>query len=186
MAGWRLIAREALVPTPWRNGMGVSRDLAAARGPDGALLWQIGLAELERDAPFSDYPHCDRLFTPVDGAEPSLSFEGGPYRPCPALVPVAFPGDVPTAMRIGGRAQAFNLIWDRRRHRGSVAVLLLAPGAAIEVPDAPVIAIHCVAGRLGVAGELLGPGDTALGHDGGIPGAAAEESVAILAELRPL
>ena len=183
--GWRLIAAGGLVAAPWRNGLGVTREIAGRVGADGGLLWQIGLADLRQDADFSYFPHCDRLFTPVEGdPPPALSIAGGAFRACPLLVPFAFPGDVATTSRIGSPGRAFNVVWDRRSFRGAVEVGRLGAGDAVVVRFEGEVVIHCLEGRVAVAGELLGSGDSVVGRGVGEPGAAAEDSLVIVAGVR--
>ncbi len=186
MPGWELIPGDTLVPAPWRNGLGTSRDIRTTLAPDGALLWQIGIADLEHDAPFSHFPHCDRIFTPIAGdPPPELAFNGGRFEPCPLLVPKPFPGDIPTTSRIPAPGRAFNLVWDRRHHTGTVAILHFAPGDPIHAPDAPIVALHCLSGRIAAAGYLLTPGDTIIGPGPSDPAAAAaEDSIVIVAAIR--
>lgn len=179
--GWRLIRAGSLVPAPWRNGLGTSRDVMSVPGPDGGLGWQVGIADLERDAEFSFFPHCDRIFTPMAGdPPPALAIGGRDFAPCPLFVPVPFPGDVPTLSRIPAPGRAFNLVWDRRHHAGSVTVLHVAAADPVHAPDAPHVFLHCVSGRLAVAGELLGPGDTIHGTGPADPAAAAEDGIVIV------
>lgn len=169
MAEARLITAAMLVAAPWKNGLGVSRDIASAAKPGGGFGWTISIAELERDAAFSHYPDVDRVFTPIAGAVPWLSFEDAPFEPCPLLVPKRFPGDVPTRSRIPAAGRAFNVFHDRRSFRATVAVLPLRAGACLELPDAPVVLLHCVSGGI-EAGAALQPGDSLWSE--GAPGVA--------------
>ena len=169
MAEARLITAAMLVATPWKNGLGVSRDIASATKPGGGFGWTISIAELERDAAFSHYPEVDRVFTPIAGTAPSLSFAGGPFEPCPLLVPTRFPGDGPTPRRGPGPGRAFNVFHDCRAFRAAVAVLPLRAGTRLELPDAPVVLLHCLSGGIEAAAALH-PGDS-LWSDGA-PGIA--------------
>ena len=89
----RVVRGDTLVPKPWRNGRGVTRDVLDAN--DGAD-WQIGLADLDEEAPFSSFPGMDRTFTLVAGGLVRFRFEDGAEIVCPPLVPVLFPGDRPS------------------------------------------------------------------------------------------
>jgi environmental stress-induced protein Ves len=188
MSGWTLIPATSLVAAPWRNGLGTSRDIAKQPGPTpDSLGWTVSIADLQHDAPFSDYPHGDRIFTPIAGdPPPQLAFSGGPFEPCPLLIPKPFPGDVPTLSRIPAPGRAFNVIIDRRHYRASVAVPSLAAGDSVHTPAAAHVLVHCLSGRLAIAGELLGPGDSILGTGPGTPGAAAEDGIAIVVGIVPI
>ncbi|HEY0205975.1 MAG TPA: HutD family protein [Acetobacteraceae bacterium] len=166
------------MPTPWRNGQGVTRDIATVSGHDGGLLWQVSLAELTGDCDFSDYAGFDRVFTPVKGDLVALSHGDGPFVPCPLLTPYLFDGGKRTRCRLGGQAgRAFNVVTDPAWHRADVQVLRLAAGT--RVPHGAVV--HCCSGRLDTGEGSAGPGDSLL--DGGA--SAAEPSIVILVRIGP-
>ena len=167
-----------LVAMPWRNGRGVSRDIATSSAGDGALLWQASLADLTEDCDFSGYAGFDRVFTPVAGGGIALSHDGGPFIPCPLLTPHPFDGGARTKCRIGGQAgRAFNVVTAHGRHKADVRVLRLAAGAM--APHGTVL--HCWSGRLDGADGAAGPGDSLLDATA----TAAEPSVVILVRIGP-
>jgi environmental stress-induced protein Ves len=186
MPGWTLIPASSLRTTRWRNGLGTSRDIVTRPGPTpDSLGWTVSIADLEQDAAFSDYPNGDRIFTPIAGSPPpELAFAGGPFEPCPLLVPRRFPGDVPTRSRIPAPGRAFNVIVDRRHHQASVQVLHLGAGDPIAPPAAPETVIHCLTGSLAFPGMALGPGDSA--HGTGLPGTAAQTTLALVVAITAL
>jgi environmental stress-induced protein Ves len=184
---WTVIRGNSLKKTPWRNGRGTSRSIATRLARDGTLLWQVSIADLLEDAPFSHYAHHDRIFTPVAG-EPAveLSIGGAPFTPCPLLIPVSFGGELETLCRVHGAGRALNVIVDRRHCSAQVDVRRLEAGDAIEAPDAPEVVVHCVRGELGAAGELLAAEDSLLGPGPASPGAAAvDDTAVILVAIRP-
>ena len=166
-----------LPATPWRNGRGITRDVVTITGADGAMRWQVSIAELTEDCAFSDYAGFDRVFTPVAGDGISLSHDGGPFQPCPLLTPHAFPGEARTLCRTGGSpgsghsGRAFNVITARGLCHAEVTVLHLAAGAHAG----PVEALHCWSGLLRAEAGDAGPGDTLLG----CAAVAAAPSVAV-------
>ena len=179
---WTLIPAASLTPTRWRNGLGTSRDIATERGPAGELLWQVSIADLERDGPFSHYPDCERVFTPIAGdPPPQLAFHGGTFEPCPLLTPKRFPGDIPTISRIPAPGQAFNAIVDRRRFQVEVKPLHLATGEEIA-PEGLTI-LHCLSGSILAGDRKLEPGDSAIGA--GVA-RTTEPSIALLVMLDPV
>lgn len=184
MSCWTVIAGASLPVTPWRNGLGVSRDIVTRLGPDGRMVWQVGIADLERDGPFSYFEHGDRIFTPIAGdPAPQLAFHGGAFKACPLLIPKHFSGEWPTLSRIPAPGRAFNAIVDRRFHTVDVQVLRLEAGDAVAAPDAPHVVIHCLTGRIAAAGDLLSPGDSLLGAGPANPGAMAEDGVVIVVAI---
>ena len=144
---------------PWRNRLGVTRDLVTCRDDAGALLYQIGIAELTDDAAFSDLSGMDRLFTPIGAAGVCLWFDGETRLDCPALVPVAFAGERQVRMTLPhGPARAFNLMAARPRFRGAASAISLPAGTGYEHRFADAGAILCVSGRVGLPrSRQIGP-----------------------------
>lgn len=184
---WTVIRGSSLQTTPWRNGHGTSRNIVTRLDRGGTLLWQVGIAELTGEAPFSHYPNCDRIFTPIEGEEPpELAFDDGPFEPCELLVPKSFKGEWPTRVRVRAPGRAFNTIADRRHYTVEVSVFQLEAGDPVETPDAPEVVIHCLTGELSTAGDLIEPGDSLLGPGPAAPAAAAKNATVIIAAIRPV
>jgi environmental stress-induced protein Ves len=181
---WTVIPASSLQETRWRNGHGTSRNIVTRLARDGGLLWQVGIADLTEDAPFSHYPDHDRIFTPVAG-EIELAFNDGPFEPCPLFEPRPFPGEWETRCRVRSPGQAFNAIADRRQYRAEVIIRQLEAGDPVEAPDAPEVVIHCLSGELAAAGDELPAGDSLLGPGPASPGAAASDSTIIIVAIRP-
>jgi uncharacterized protein len=173
----RIVRGADLAPVPWRNGMGTTRDVATA--PAGVIDWQVSIADLARDAPFSDFSGMDRTFTIVEGAGVTLTF-GAVAVPCPPLVPVRFPGGAAPACRlVDGPGRAFNVFADARRFRSEAAVLRVAPDTALTV-EAGTTLLHCVEGRLHAGDDALEAGDTLMEPQGVVrTGAGAATLIAV-------
>jgi environmental stress-induced protein Ves len=71
----RCIPAARIVPVPWRNGGGRTRELLAWPSAAGWRL-RISLADIDRDGAFSAFPGVQRWFTVVEGAGVALSFDG--------------------------------------------------------------------------------------------------------------
>lgn len=92
---------------PWKNGRGITTELfRIAR--DGQVLVRISRAAVVEDGPFSVFPGMDRNLTVLSGPGFRLTGEGIDLS-CAALVPVAFPGDVPVTASGTGGAQSDDL-----------------------------------------------------------------------------
>lgn len=157
-----MIVRAAdLVAKPWPNGRGMTRDIVDQdRSADG-LGWLLSLADLSGDAAFSHFPHCDRVFTLIDGEGVTLDIEGRTLA-CRPLVPSCFSGDRGTQMRMKPLpARAFNLFFDRRRFGGGVASQMIADDHSLASPH-DTVAIFCAFGKIAVPDGILGVGDTSL------------------------
>lgn len=173
-----------LVPRPWPNGRGITRDVASKISGDGTRDWLISIAELVEDAAFSHYAGCDRILT-VIGAHPiDLHIgEGAPFR-CHPLRPAHFPGDRPTRCTLaGGLSRAFNLIVDRARGRGAVSAIAMAHHHTATVPQ-DAVAIHCADGTVTAEGEVLRAGDTLVEPRGSLLQTGDQGATLLVVEVR--
>jgi uncharacterized protein len=111
----------------WRNGRGVSWDIASDRPftQDGDFGWRFAVAEIAASGPFSIYGAVDRVFTLIAGKGVDLQFAGGKtlaVHHC--FVPHTFACDVPTQCTLrNGSAQALNLFTTREKFRTEVTVI---------------------------------------------------------------
>lgn len=107
---------------PWKNGKGVTVELARAES-GGALLWRLSMATVAEDGPFSLFPGIERNLTVISG--PGFRLEGnGLSLTCAPLVPVAFPGDVAVSAQgaTGTVSEDFNVMTARHLPRPTVQV----------------------------------------------------------------
>ena len=116
--------------TPWKNGGGVTVDIADAYRPGAVpgswegMLWRLGRTEIVAPGPFSDLSGYDRILTVIGGRGLVLEIEGGaaldvraPFRP------VRFRGEDRIISRLeAGPVAVLNLIADRA-HTIDVTVL---------------------------------------------------------------
>jgi len=152
----RLIQYASLRPTPWKNGGGVTTELAMS--PPGAGLgdfdWRVSLASIAEDGPFSQFPGVDRTLVMVAGD--GVLLEVGDQRVVlsPSEPLVEFAGEDPVHATVGGQATLdFNVLTRRGsyRHRierfevcGSVplprrsgtTLVFLADGESLSVSSA--------------------------------------------------
>jgi environmental stress-induced protein Ves len=81
---------------PWRNGGGVSRELAshpkAASAQDGAWDWRVSIADVTKAGDFSAFPGMERVLTVVDGELLLLTLDGAEH-PLEKYRPFRFSGD---------------------------------------------------------------------------------------------
>lgn len=159
----RIIPFDALVPVPWANGGGITREVAAERDGDGAILWRVSLAEVEAEGPFSALPGLHRILTVVKGEGMELVTPDGVLE-APFMRPVRFAGALPVHGRLpNGPIRDLNLMLRERRFRGEVARLGELPedGAALRM-------LHVVSGSLRVGGETAEAGATVIAPQGRI------------------
>lgn len=150
-----------IAPQPWKNGAGVTREIAV--GPSGAgsaaFDWRISLAEVERDAPFSAFPGIARCIVLLRGAGMRLRSDGGEldHRLDQPLAPFHFSGDTPlSATLVDGPSSDFNVM--TRRSAWTAAVT--TQRSAFEPARADITLLLCSEGEWLVEGsssETLNP-----------------------------
>ena len=147
----------------WRNGMGVSWDIAS--DPPGAedFGWRFATARIERDVPFSNYPGVDRIFTLIAGDGLTLDFANGSRLAVERrFVPHPFACDVDADCRLNsGPCMALNLFM--RRERWTASADILSCGAEIA-HDGPIL-LFALQGAADADGLALGEGDAAVTMD---------------------
>ena len=155
--------------TPWKNGLGRTRELAVQ--PPGAgmdeFLWRVSVAEVENAAPFSAFPGIDRVIALLDGGGFTMMMDDGRRHalttPC---MPFAFPGETGVdVVMAAGPSRDFNLMLRRGRVRGDIETW---SGAGPRQPGTAVALVYCARGNIDTdegplhAGDAWRPGSGAL------------------------
>lgn len=118
----KLIRIDDIVPVPWKNGGGLTREIALY-ADDGGMAWRLSVADVARAGPFSHFPGMTRVLTVIEGAGLNLSHAGGVIE-AKLGIPVRFDGDVAIDCDlVRGPVRDFNLIYDPMRARLDVARL---------------------------------------------------------------
>jgi environmental stress-induced protein Ves len=172
---------------PWRNGHGVSREIARGEDPPGGgtmgARWLVSLTTIEADCPFSDYRGYDRILTPL-GEGIALAVGGAPPAALVRYRPFAFPGDAPVACTLAaGPAAVLNAMVARAW--GSQTVTMLRAAQARFTIAAPLVLLHAPGGAraiIGGAAFTLAAGDSLRIDDL----AGAEAVIAVAAADTPL
>ncbi len=189
MSGFLLIRAEDARRVPWKNGRGVTEEIAV--GPDGATFeagdfaWRVSRASVAEPGPFSAFPGIDRVLVVTDGAGLRLRHGGAPgVATVLPFVPHRFSGDDATdAELVGGPVRDFNVLTRRGRARAEVEVVR-GGAASVATDGADEILIHAAHSaslgsaaperaqlRSAAAAWSLAPGDTlrvtAAGSDAG-------------------
>ncbi|QMU77494.1 HutD family protein [Streptacidiphilus sp. PB12-B1b] len=174
MAAVRVLRAAERAAAPWKNGGGVTREVAAfPEGSDlGGFQWRVSLADVAQGGPFSAFPGVDRVITVVRGAGMVLTVDGVEHRVDARYRPFAFPGDADTGCRLlQGPLVDFNVMTRRGGTDAVVAVVEREP-VALTGPTVLAVVLEGEA-ELGPDGTLLGPLDAVLLEDGGADGPAA-------------
>ena len=153
-----------IVPTPWKNGGGATREIAcwpAGTGLD-SFDWRISVATIAADGAFSVFAGIDRSITLLSGDGVLLHGEHGTHRLDQPLVPFAFAGETPIrATLLGGASEDFNVMTRRGRCRADVKVWRQAADWPSEPPHAALLLAVQGDWRCALAGDaptLLTPG----------------------------
>jgi len=152
---------QRIVPQPWKNGAGLTREIAFGGANAAAFDWRVSVAEVARDAPFSAFHGIDRCITLLDGPGMRLRSQDGAidHALTVPLAPFRFPGDLAlTATLVGGACSDFNVMTRRGHWRSEVSVHRVAA----ELPGSAAALLLCCAGEWAVGAESLVPGQGVL------------------------
>ncbi|RQR51199.1 HutD family protein [Burkholderia sp. Bp9126] len=146
-----LIRAADLVASPWKNGGGVTREIAAH--PPGAALdtfaWRVSVADVAAAGPFSRFEGIDRTLVLLSGAGMTLAAADGARHVLDApLARADFAGEtaIDATLR-DGPTRDFNLMTRRATTRGTVAAWR---AGTHRVARADTVLLFCAAGPLRV------------------------------------
>lgn len=171
VSGVRVVRHVDLVAVPWRNGLGLTREVAREQDPrdSASFRWRVSIADVQGDAPFSSFPGVDRVAVLLDDATVGLTVDDVLTRMTP-FTAVAFAGEAATTMHVAGdRVRLLNVMTTRTSTRADVQVVR---GRTLDVGDTT--STHLVVVLQGAGLLLLDPGQPALTtHDAVlVPGGA--------------
>jgi uncharacterized protein len=122
----RVLHFNDLVATPWKNGEGLTREIA--RAPMNSTLedfsWRVSIADVHQSGPFSEFPGVDRVIALLDGAGMRLEIDDGRVHDLTTPhTPFHFRGeDAVYARLLGGGCRDINLMLRRAVVYGEVEV----------------------------------------------------------------
>lgn len=124
---------------PWKNGGGVTTDIAEDREPGSApggwdgVIWRLGRTTISAPAPFSDLSGFDRCQVVVNGRGLVLDTPEGEVDLRQAFRPARYRGEAPIASRLEhGPVEVVNLIADRQR--AAIRLDVLQAGDRFAIP----------------------------------------------------
>ncbi|MBN2739437.1 MAG: HutD family protein [Rhodobacteraceae bacterium] len=99
----KILSRHDLNAQPWKNGGGLTWEIAAF--PEGAgfedMAWRLSMAEVARDGAFSAFAGIDRTLTLLSGAGMVLEFaQGRSITLDTNAPPLSFPGEAAIHARL--------------------------------------------------------------------------------------
>jgi len=176
------------VPTPWKNGGGVTREVAI--WPPGAPLtafdWRISVADVAAGGPFSAFPGIDRVLTVISGAGLFLTVDGAaPVAMDDASPPLAFPGEAACEARLAhGPIRDLNLMVRRGAYAARARRMTVADQALIgcEARMTLLLALD----PLRINGEPLTAEDAVLAEHGEELAITAPAARLVIASIEPV
>lgn len=153
-----LIRGADLVATPWKNGGGVTREVAAVPPGAGldAFIWRVSIADVAQAGPFSRFAGIDRTLVLLSGAGMLLDETqeaGGTevHALTQALDVVRFAGEAAIDARlVDGATRDFNLMVRRGAASGALEIWRGEGSAQQHKLSADVVLLFCAAGSMQV------------------------------------
>ena len=153
---------ESFRSKPWKNGGGVTHDIADASRPGAdpagweGMVWRLGRTAIVQPGSFSDLTGYERLQAVIVGSGLVLEGASGEIDLRRPFTPVRYDGGLPLVSRLeNGPVEVVNLIVDRALCRADLAApepgetLALAP--AIHILYAPGEAVTARCGSEAIA-----------------------------------
>lgn len=153
----RIVRGDALIAAPWKNGGGVTREIAAY--PVGAgletFVWRMSVADVEQPGPFSRFPGVERTLVLLDGEGMRLiesgDGKGGGGRTHALTRPfdiARFDGEASLdAELVHGATRDFNLMVRRGQARATLEVWR-GTSTRCHTLDADTALVFCARGEL--------------------------------------
>lgn len=101
---------------PWKNGGGVTREVAVHPAGSGfdTLDWRVSIAEIRTAGPFSSLPGLDRRLAVLEGTLSILIDQAPEVQLSPGAPPLHFAGEAPIQARlVGGAVTDLNVMTRR-------------------------------------------------------------------------
>jgi hypothetical protein len=153
----RIIRASDYREQPWKNGGGLTREIAAALSGD-RVLWRLSLATIERDGPFSEFRGYDRTIVTIDGGAVELELEGQRVT-LGRLQPYDFSGEAAVTCRVtGGAARDLNVMTLRDDFVHDCEIITAATRFVLDEDE--IVFVYAIEGTANALGATCDAGDT--------------------------
>jgi len=142
-----------LAPVPWRNGGGVTREIATAPydGEPGSFRWRVSIADVTSEGPFSAFKEVDRQIVLVEGAGMVISVDEQPHR-LDLFDVLAFPGDAPcVGTLVDSPTRDLNVMTRRGLASAGVQIVSIADAPAVQADADAECLLVALTGSMSVA-----------------------------------
>lgn len=144
----RFIPASELHPQPWKNGGGVTRQLAIypEHATQDDFIWRVSAADLTQPGPFSTWCDVDRILVLTGGESLLLTrTETGQHQRLMRGERIYFAGETPFEAALpDGPVRDFNLMLRRKQAHGCVDMRRTAQKLPLRPGDT---LLHCTDGR---------------------------------------
>jgi environmental stress-induced protein Ves len=153
------LRRAHYLSMPWRNGAGVTREIARAPAAGSEFLWRLSLATVASSGPFSNYPGYRRSVTLIGGDGFRLDIGDSDRVVLDSIGATAvFAGDVPTGCAlIDGPSSDLSLMVREPGRIVSVTRIQCTAAQVTPLPAGALKAFFCLSAQaiLTIAGGLM-------------------------------
>lgn len=144
------LAADALRVVPWKNGGGVTTEIATGRprSDDQDWSWRVSIADVPATGPFSLFSGIDRIIAVIEGGGMDLRFEDGRMVALELNQPVAFNGGLAVdGILREDPIRDFNVMTDRRHFRPGLEIVKGVAEVARRIGDGSILLIHFLDGE---------------------------------------
>ena len=164
----RVVRRESLRATPWKNGGGEMREIACfpPASQFNEFEWRISTAVVAQDGEFSIFEGIDRRLYLLEGAGLKLQIGSGKPRRLQPGDHMDFRGELPVyGSLVDGPITDLNIMVRRDKQRAHIEELSLSGSANLTLPS-EMVALFVRSGTLritiGRSVDTINPFDTAI------------------------
>lgn len=147
---------------PWRNGGGITREVAALED-QGGFAWRISIADVAQGGAFSTFPGIDRTLILCRGEAMVVEVDGRPHR-LGLFDSVSFSGDAVTSATLpNGPTVDLNVMTRRSSTSAEVSVQEVDGALTAQADDGETVAVVVLDGSFALSGgQSAHPLDTVL------------------------
>jgi environmental stress-induced protein Ves len=148
---------------PWKNGRGITREVAKSYGDNG-LIWRLSSADITQDGAFSNFPNLSRILIVTIGMGVRLIDTYTDTKMLASLhKPTLFSGDQSIeAQLMNGPIQNFNVIYDPTKTKSSVYILRGPESKKLSPRNGESHAVYCLLGTIKLNQKDLNQDETGL------------------------